>query len=243
MLPKTKKTIIIMPAYNAEKTLKRTFEDIPKDIISGIILGDDCSKDNTIEIAKSLGIKVLKTPLNLGYGGNQKMLYDEALKDGADVVVMIHPDWQYDATKIPQLIAPILKGEKDVMLGSRVLGGRLGTLAGGMPIYKFISNRFLTLCENLTLRLKLSEYHTGMRAYSREVLEKIPYQKNSDNFVFDTEVLAEVAAAKFRAGEIPVPCRYFSEASSVNFVNSTIYGFQTLAVCLKYVVNKSKYIL
>lgn len=236
-----KKTIVIMPAYNAERTLKRTFDDIPKDVVSSIILGDDCSKDNTIDIARSLGIKVLKTPLNLGYGGNQKMLYNEALNDGADVIVMIHPDWQYDATKIPELIAPILKGEKDVMLGSRVLGGRRGTLAGGMPIYKFISNRFLTLCENLTLRLKLSEYHTGMRAYSRKVLETIPYNNNSDNFVFDTEVLAEIAAAKFSVGEIPIPCRYFKEASSVNFVNSTIYGLETLKVCFKYLVDKSSY--
>ncbi|OGC04937.1 glycosyl transferase family 2 [candidate division WOR-1 bacterium RIFOXYA12_FULL_43_27] len=235
------KTIVIMPAYNAAKTLRRTYEDIPKDIVSEIILGDDCSHDNTIEIARSLGIKVLKTPLNLGYGGNQKMLYDAALKEGADIIVMIHPDWQYDATKIPQLIAPIIKGEKDVMLGSRILGGKRGTLAGGMPIYKFISNRFLTLCENLTLGLKLSEYHTGMRAYSRKVLETVPYQKNSDNFVFDTEFLAEAAANKFRVGEIAIPCRYFSEASSVNFVNSTIYGLQTLSVCWHYLVDKARY--
>lgn len=230
-----------MPAYNAARTLRRTYEDISKEIVSSIILGDDCSGDNTIEIARSLGIKVLKTPLNLGYGGNQKMLYDEALKDGADIVVMIHPDWQYDATKIPELIRPIIKGEKDVMLGSRILGGKRGTLAGGMPVYKFISNRFLTLCENLTLGLKLSEYHTGMRAYSRKVLETVPYQKNSDNFVFDTEFLAEVAAGGFRTGEIAIPCRYFAEASSVNFINSSIYGLETLSVCLRYLIDKSRY--
>jgi len=237
----SKKITVIMPAYNAERTLRRTYEDIPQNLVSSIILGDDCSQDNTIEIARSLGIKVLKTPLNLGYGGNQKMLYNEALSDGADIVIMIHPDWQYDATKIPDLIDPIIKGEKDVMLGSRVLGGKRGTLAGGMPLYKYISNRFLTLCENLTLRLKLSEYHTGMRAYSRKVLETIPYNKNSDNFVFDTEVLAEIAASQFSVGEIPIPCRYFKEASSVNFLNSTIYGLETLKVCLKYLVDKSCY--
>ena len=230
-----------MPAYNAASTLKRTYEDIPHQMVSQIILGDDCSQDNTIQIARSLGIKVLKTPLNLGYGGNQKMLYDEALKDGAEIIIMIHPDWQYDATKIPELIGPIISGEKDVMLGSRILGGRIGTLAGGMPLYKFISNRFLTFCENLVFKLNLSEYHTGMRAYSRKVLESIPYKKNSDNFVFDTEVLAEIAAAGFRVGEIPIPCRYFKEASSVNFLNSIIYGLETLAVCIKYIIDKSNY--
>ncbi|MFA4967311.1 MAG: glycosyltransferase family 2 protein [Candidatus Margulisiibacteriota bacterium] len=226
------KVIVVMPAYNAEKTLEMTYRDIPKGMASEIILGDDCSSDNTVEIAKRLGIHVLVTPKNLGYGGNQKMLYKEALDRGADVVVMVHPDWQYDATKIPELIDLILKGKKDVMLGSRVLGG--GTLAGGMPVWKYISNRFLTFCENLTFGLKLSEYHTGMRAYSRKVLETIPFILNSNDFVFDTEVLAEVARHKFRTGEISVPCRYFPEASSVNFFRSVVYGLETLWVCLKY---------
>lgn len=233
------KIIVVMPAYNAEKTLEKTFSDIPKDKVFEVILGDDCSSDRTVEIAGSLGIRVLKTPRNLGYGGNQKMLYKEALTRGAEVIVMLHPDWQYDATKIPELVAPILKGEKDVMLGSRILGGRRGTLAGGMPIYKFISNRFLTLAENLSLGLCLSEYHTGFRAYSRKVLETIPYQLNSDDFVFDTEVLAEVAAFGFKAGEIPVPCRYFSEASEINFWRSSVYGLLTLWVCLKYLLHKA----
>jgi len=228
------KVIVVMPAYNAEKTLGKTYGDIPMNLISEVMLGDDCSKDNTVAIAKKLGITVLVTPMNLGYGGNQKMLYREALKRKADIIVMLHPDWQYDATKIPELIGPILKGERDVMLGSRVLGG--GTLAGGMPIWKYISNRFLTFCENLTLGLKLSEYHTGMRAYSRKVLETIPFDSNSNDFVFDTEVLAEVARYKFRTGEIAVPCRYFPEASSVNFIRSTVYGLSTLWVCLKYLL-------
>jgi len=224
-----------MPAYNAEKTLKKTFDDIPKDLVSEVILGDDCSSDNTVKLAEELGIIVFQTPRNLGYGGNQKMLYKEALKRGADIVVMVHPDWQYDATKIPQMIEPLISGEAEVMMGSRILGG--GTLAGGMPIYKYISNRFLTWAENLTLRLKLSEYHTGFRAFSRKALEGIPFEKYSNNFVFDTEMLAGVARAKFRVGEIPVPCRYFPEASSVNFLNSTIYGLQTLWVCLKFALH------
>jgi len=232
------KVIVVMPAYNAEKTLKKTYDDIPHDIVDGIILGDDCSKDNTIKIAGSLGIKVLKTPANLGYGGNQKMLYKDALASGADVVVMLHPDWQYDATKIPQMIGPIVSGEEDIMLGSRVLSGGRGTLAGGMPIWKYISNVFLTLCENLTFGLGLSEYHTGFRAYSKKALESIPFEKNSNDFVFDTELLAQAARTNLRVGEIPVPCRYFPEASSVNFKRSAIYGLQTLWVCFKYLMKK-----
>jgi glycosyltransferase involved in cell wall biosynthesis len=230
--------IVIMPAYNAEKTLAKTYNDIPRDVISEVILGDDCSTDNTISIAEKLGITVLKTSCNTGYGGNQKMLYREALGRGADVIVMLHPDWQYDATKIPELIRPILKGEKDVMLGSRILGGRRGTLAGGMPLYKFISNRFLSWVENLTFRLNLSEYHTGFRAFSRRVLETIPFELNSDDFVFDSEVLAEVSAFGFRVGEIPIPCRYFSEASEINFWRSTLYGLQTIWICWKFLLHK-----
>jgi glycosyltransferase involved in cell wall biosynthesis len=228
------KVIVVMPAYNAEKTLEKTYNDIPHDVVDEVILGDDCSKDRTVDVARSLGIHVEITPKNLGYGGNQKMLYKEAIDHGADVIVMLHPDWQYDATKIPQMIEPIIKGEKDMMMGSRVLGGGIDTLAGGMPVWKYISNVFLTLCENLSFRLGLSEYHTGFRAYSRKLLETIPFEKNSNDFVFDTEVLARVARAGFRVGEIPVPCRYFPEASSVNFMRSTVYGLQTLWVCVKY---------
>ncbi len=236
------KVIVIMPAYNAEKTLEKTFNDIPKGIVNEVILGDDCSSDRTVEIAQRLGIRVLKTPRNLGYGGNQKMLYQEALDRGADIIVMVHPDWQYDATKLPELIAPIAAGEKDLMMGSRLLGGgKRGAFAGGMPFYKLISNRFLTLVENLTFRLKLSEYHTGFRAFSRRLLATIPFEKNSDDFVFDTEVLAETAAAGLAAGEIAVPCRYFPEASEINFRRSAVYGLQTLAVCLRYLLAKGAY--
>lgn len=232
------KVIVIMPAYNAEKTLEKTFRDIPSGSAAEVIVGDDCSKDRTVEIAKKLGIRVLKTPRNLGYGGNQKMLYREALKLGADVIVMVHPDWQYDATKVPDMAAPIIAGKVDLMMGSRVLGGSRGTLAGGMPIYKLISNKFLTWVENLVLGLKLSEYHTGFRAFSRKLLEAIPFENNSDDFVFDTEVLAEAAAFGFKAGEVAVPCRYFAEASEINFWRSTIYGLSTLWVCGKYLLHK-----
>jgi len=229
------KVVVVMPAYNAEKTLEKTYQDIPKDKVDEIILGDDCSSDRTVEIAQSLGLRVLKTPRNLGYGGNQKMLYREALARKADVIVMLHPDWQYDATKIPELIEPILKGEKDVMMGSRILsGGKRGAYAGGMPLYKLISNRFLTWIENLVFKLNLSEYHSGFRAYSRKFLETIPFEKNSNDFVFDTEIWAEAAAYGFRVGEIPVPCRYFPEASEINFGRSVIYGLQTLWVCVKF---------
>ena len=234
------KVFVVMPAYNAEKTLEKTYKDISRDIVNETILGDDCSHDNTIEIAKSLGIKVMKTPKNLGYGGNQKMLYKEALSTGADVIVMLHPDWQYDATKIPQMVASIIKGEKDMMMGSRLLGGKRGTLAGGMPIYKLISNRFLSFVENLVFGLKLSEYHTGFRAYSKKFLETIPFEKNSDDFVFDTEVLSQAAFYKFKVGEVAVPCRYFPEASEINFWRSTVYGFSTLWVCARYILHKIK---
>jgi glycosyltransferase involved in cell wall biosynthesis len=236
------KAIVIMPAYNAEQTLEKTWRDIPQSLVNEVILGDDCSSDRTVEIAQRLGIRVLKTPRNLGYGGNQKMLYREALARGADVIVMVHPDWQYDATKIPEMIAPIAAGRKDLMMGSRLLGGgKRGAFAGGMPFYKLISNRFLTLVENLTFRLDLSEYHTGFRAFSRRLLSVIPFENNSDDFVFDTEVLAETAAAGLAAGEIAVPCRYFAEASEINFWRSSVYGLQTLAVCLRYLLAKDSF--
>ncbi|MFA5183609.1 MAG: glycosyltransferase family 2 protein [Syntrophales bacterium] len=228
------KIIVIMPAYNAEKTLAKTFRDIPSGSVSEILLGDDCSTDQTIEIAKRLGIVVLKTPRNLGYGGNQKMLYREALARGADVIVMLHPDWQYDATKIPAMVAPLLRREKEMMMGSRLLNGKDGTLAGGMPLYKYISNRFLSFVEEMTFQLKLSEYHSGFRAFSRKVIENLPLEKYSNDFVFDTEMIAGVAALGLRAGEIAVPCRYFPEASEINFQRSLVYGLATLWTCLKY---------
>jgi len=228
-----------MPAYNAARTLERTYADIPDRTVDQIILVDDVSKDETVEIARQLGLDVIIHQQNLGYGGNQKTCYDAALAAGADIVVMLHPDYQYDATRVPDLIAPIARGEADLMLGSRFLGD---PLAGGMPRWKYISNRFLTTVENLAFGLHLSEYHTGLRAYSRRLLEAIPYRLNSDDFVFDQELVAQVVAAgmRDRIGEIAVPTRYFEEASSVNFQRSVVYGLSTLRVVLRYVLHRAK---
>jgi len=228
--PETKAAVVIvMPAYNAAKTLERTYRDIPHDLISRIILVDDVSRDETVGIARQLGLDVIVHRQNLGYGGNQKTCYDAALAGPADVVVMLHPDYQYDATRIPDLVAPILADEKDLMLGSRFLGD---PRAGGMPAWKWVSNRFLTGVENRAFGLRLSEYHTGLRAYSRRLLETIPYRLNSDDFVFDQELIAQVVAAGLghRIGEIAVPTRYFEEASSVGFRRSVVYGLSTLRV-------------
>jgi len=230
------KTVIVLPAYNAARTLERTISDIPRGCYDDIILVDDCSRDGTVEEARRLGLKVFVHDKNRGYGGNQKTCYKEALAMGADIVVMLHPDYQYDSTLVPELIRPIQEGKADMMLGSRFLSG--GTLAGGMPLYKYISNRILTMIENLVLGQHLSECHTGFRAYSRRFLETIPFLLNSDNFVFDTEVIAQAVAFGFRIGEIAVPTRYFKEASSVNFKNSVIYGLSTLAVMVRYLLAK-----
>ncbi len=230
------KVIVVMPAYNAARTLERTYDDLPHEVVDHVILVDDVSRDETVEIAERLGLKVIVHVQNRGYGGNQKTCYIEALRDGADVVVMLHPDYQYDSRLVPQLIAPIQRGEADLVLGSRLLGG--GTLAGGMPRWKFVSNRFLTIVENATLGQHLSECHTGFRAYSRRLLETIPFLLNSDDFVFDTEVIAQTVAFGFRVGEIPVPTRYFAEASSVNFRRSVAYGLGTLAVMARYLLDR-----
>jgi glycosyltransferase involved in cell wall biosynthesis len=232
-----RRVIVVMPAYNAAKTLERTYADIPHDRVDQIILVDDVSGDETVDIARQLGLDVIIHQQNLGYGGNQKTCYDAALAAGADVVVMLHPDYQYDATRIPALIEPILSGEADLMLGSRFLGD---PLAGGMPGWKFVSNRFLTVLENLAFGLRLSEYHTGLRAYSRRLLETIPYRLNSDDFVFDQELVAQVVAAGgMRISEIAVPTRYFEEASSVNFRRSVVYGLSTLRVVLRYLLHRA----
>jgi glycosyltransferase involved in cell wall biosynthesis len=229
---------VVMPAYNAAQTLERTYADIPFDVVDHIILVDDVSKDETVDIAKNLGLQVVVHRQNRGYGGNQKTCYATALEEGADVVVMLHPDYQYDATRIPELIAPIVAGEKDLMLGSRFLGN---PLAGGMPRWKYISNRFLTGVENIVFGLRLSEYHTGLRAYSRTLLEAIPYELNSDDFVFDQELIAQVVAAhRFKIGEIGVPTRYFEEASSVGFKRSVVYGLSTLGVVIRYVLHATR---
>jgi glycosyltransferase involved in cell wall biosynthesis len=229
--------VIVMPAYNAAQTLERTYADIPHDLVHRIILVDDVSRDETVEIARQLGLDVIIHAQNRGYGGNQKTCYDAALEAGADIVVMLHPDYQYDATRIPDLIAPIAAGERDLMLGSRFLGD---PRAGGMPIWKFVSNRALTTVENVAFELRLSEYHTGLRAYSRGLLETIPYHANSDDFVFDQELISQVVAAGLgrRIGEIAVPTRYFDEASSVGFRRSVVYGLSTLRVVARYLLHR-----
>ncbi len=223
-----------MPAYNAAKTVEKTHGDIPKDLVSKVILVDDASSDETAEISRQLGLDVIVHVQNKGYGGNQKTCYVEALSAGADIIVMVHPDNQYDATRIPSMIQPIIDGKADLVMGSRLLGGRAETLQGGMPIWKYISNRFLTTVENLALGTHLSEAHTGFRAYSRKLLLTIPFLLNSDDFVFDSEVIAQTVAFGFKIAEVPVPTRYFPEASSVNFRRSVIYGFSTLNVARKY---------
>jgi glycosyltransferase involved in cell wall biosynthesis len=226
--------VVVMPAYNAAKTVEKTHGDLPKEVVDKVILVDDASQDETPEIARKLGLDVIVHVQNKGYGGNQKTCYLEALAAGADVVVMLHPDNQYDATRVPDMIQPIVEGRADFVLGSRLLDGRKATLKGGMPIWKYISNRFLTTVENLVLGTKLSEAHTGFRAYSRRFLTTIPFLLNSDDFVFDSEVIAQAVAFKFPIAEVPVPTRYFPEASSVNFRRSVIYGLSTLNVARKY---------
>lgn len=225
-----------MPAYNAAQTLERTYADIPHDLVDHVILVDDVSGDETVGIARRLGLEVIVHRQNLGYGGNQKTCYDRALEWGADVVVMLHPDYQYDATRIPALIAPILAGERDLMLGSRFLGD---PIAGGMPRWKYVANRFLTGLENLAFGLRLSEYHTGLRAYSRRLLTTIPYRRNSNDFVFDQELIAQVVAAGgLGIGEVAVPTRYFAEASSVGFRRSVVYGLSTLRVVARFLLHR-----
>ncbi len=236
-MPEKFKVVVVMPAYNAARTLERTYNDIPPQTVDEVIVVDDVSKDETVDIARKLGLKVVIHIQNRGYGGNQKTCYIEALRDDADVVVMLHPDYQYDSTCIPDLIAPIERGEVDMMIGSRLLSG--STLAGGMPVWKYVSNRFLTAVENLALGQHLSEMHTGFRAYSRRLLETIPFLLNSDNFVFDTEVIAEAVAFGFRIGEIAVPTRYFAEASSVDFRRSVEYGLGTLRVMGRYSLHRT----
>lgn len=235
--PGAKKVVIVMPAYNAALTLERTYADIPHDLVHHVILVDDVSRDDTVEIARRLGLETIVHRQNRGYGGNQKTCYDRALEWGADVVVMLHPDYQYDATRIGALVAPILAGEADLVLGSRFLGD---PLAGGMPGWKFVANRFLTGVENIAFGLRLSEYHTGLRAYGRDLLERIPYDLNSDDFVFDQELIAQVVAAgDLRVAEIGVPTRYFEEASSVGFRRSVVYGLSTLRVVARYLLHRS----
>ena len=235
---KKQKVVIVLPAYNAEKTLLKTYKDIPNDYRKNVILVDDSSGDKTVAIAKKLKIQVFVHKKNLGYGGNQKTCYQQALKLNPDIIVMLHPDYQYDPKLIPALVAMIESGNYDVVLGSRILGG--GALKGGMPLYKYISNRVLTFFENLCTGIKLSEYHTGLRAYKAEVLKNINFQKNSNDFVFDNQILLQIIAKNYRIGEISCPTKYFKEASSINFIRSLKYGVSCVYWSIIYFLGRIK---
>jgi glycosyltransferase involved in cell wall biosynthesis len=230
---KRPKVIVVMPAYNAALTLERTIRDIPPGAVDEVVLVDDCSKDKTVETARALGITVIEHEKNTGYGGNQKTCYREALARGADVVVMVHPDYQYDPRLVPYFTGYVTNDVCDVMLGSRVRT-RAETLSAGMPIWKYVSNRCLTIVENVALGQNLGDFHSGFRVYSRRVLETIPFENNSDGFVFDSEFLAQAAWFGFRIGDAPIPCRYFDEASSIRLTASIVYGTKTLGVLAKF---------
>ncbi|MBP7211867.1 glycosyltransferase family 2 protein [bacterium] len=231
-----KKVVVIMPAYNAEKTLKKTYDEIYRDIVDEIILVDDNSIDNTKDVSKELRITTIVHKKNLGYGGNQKSCYKAALRAGADIVVMLHPDYQYTPKLIPAVVSMMAFGEYDAVVASRMLGN--SALKGGMPLYKLISNKFLTAFENMLLGENLSEYHTGFRGFSRKVLEKLPLADCSNDFIFDNESLALLFYYGYKIGEISCPTKYFKEASSINFLRSCKYGLCVLAVSLKYFIAK-----
>ncbi|MFM7056800.1 MAG: glycosyltransferase family 2 protein [Planctomycetota bacterium] len=237
-VPEKPRVIAVMPAYNAASTLEATLRDIPADAVDEIILVDDCSRDDTVAVARKLGLTVIRHDRNTGYGGNQKTCYSEALRRGADIVVMIHPDYQYDSRVIPVAAELIRIGNVDVVLGSRIRT-RAEALQGGMPAWKYIANRCLTIFENVVLGQNLGDFHSGFRAYRREVLETIPWQLNSNDFVFDTQFLAQAVFLGFRLGDIPVPVRYFDEASSINFRRSLRYGLLTLWVMLAFWLNRT----
>jgi glycosyltransferase involved in cell wall biosynthesis len=222
-----KRVHVVLPAYNADRTLEKTVADIPRDVVDEILLVDDASTDSTAELGRRLGLHTIVHPENRGYGGNQKTCYIESLRRGADIVVMVHPDYQYDPRLVPSMASLIAQGVYDVVLGSRILGG--GALAGGMPRYKYVSNRFLTLIQNLLIGQKLSEYHTGYRAFARHVLETLPLAANSDDFVFDNQMLAQVHYFGFRIGEVSCPTRYRNDSSSIRFAASCRYGLGVLA--------------
>lgn len=231
-----KRIAVVMPAYNAEKTLETTYREIPNEIIDIVILVDDQSQDETVRIAQSLGIDTVVHPKNRGYGGNQKTCYKNALEHGADVVVMLHPDYQYTPRLLVTMASMVAFGEYDIALGSRVLCG--GALKGGMPFYKYVSNRFLTFAQNTMIGANLSEYHTGYRAFSREVLLKLPLEENSDNFVFDNQMLAQAVFFGFRIGEVSCPTKYFEEASSISLLPSIRYGVGVLKTSAQFVWQK-----
>jgi glycosyltransferase involved in cell wall biosynthesis len=233
----SEKVVVVMPAYNAGQTLKMTYEDLPRDAVSLVILVDDGSTDETIEIAKQLHLELFVHTRNYGYGANQKTCYSEALKAGAGIVVMVHPDYQYDPRLLPEIIAPIVSGNADVVLGSRLMGE--SPIKQGMPWWKYAGNRFLTTLENRIFGLSLSEFHTGYRAFRREALEYINFTMNSDGFIFDQEIIAQIVAANFRIVEVPISTRYFPEASSVGFVQSCLYGLQILWLLLRQVLHRT----
>lgn len=229
----SRRIVVVLPAYNASKTLEQTYREIPMDIVDDVVLVDDHSRDDTAEVARALGIEhVIRHENNRGYGGNQKTCYTKALDLGADIVIMLHPDYQYTPALIPVMAWIIANDVYPVVLGSRILGN--GARKGGMPLYKYIANRGLTLIQNLLVGQKLSEYHTGYRAFSRTVLESTSWQKNSDDFVFDNEMLSQIIMAGFPIGEVTCPTKYFDDASSINFRRSTIYGFGVLAVSFQH---------
>jgi glycosyltransferase involved in cell wall biosynthesis len=234
-----KKLVVVLPAYNAAKTLEITYNEIPFDIVDDVVLVDDASKDDTSELGKKLGIKhVIKHQQNKGYGGNQKSCYNKAKEIGADIVVMLHPDYQYTPKLIHAIASIIAYDVYPVVYGSRILGK--GALKGGMPVYKYIANRFLTLTQNILMNQKLSEYHTGYRAFSIDVLNKIPFELNSDDFIFDNEITAQIFYAGFEVGEVTCPTKYFDEASSINFKRSVTYGLGVLRVSFQYFLQQSK---
>jgi len=227
-----KKVIVVMPAFNAERTLERTYREIPFDLVDEVLLVDDGSADNTMVISQALGLTSFLHEKNMGYGKNQKTCYREALARAADIVVMVHPDYQYSPKLVTPLVGMIAFGEYDVVIASRILGN--GALEGGMPLHKYVANRFLTAFQNLLIGQKLSEYHTGYRAFSRKVLESLPLEENTNDFLFDNEVLAQVIYFKFKIGEISCPTRYFEEASSITFARSVKYGLGVLITSLKF---------
>jgi glycosyltransferase involved in cell wall biosynthesis len=231
-----KKVIVVMPAYNAEKTLEKTLDDIPAGWVDEIILCDDASRDGTVALARKLGLRVLVHPVNRGYGGNQKTLYTEALKRGGEIMVMVHPDHQYDPTVIPQLVQPLLEERCDAVFGSRMLGGR--PLEGGMPKWKYLANIFLTAAENAVFYMYLTEYHSGLRAYSRRYLKAVNFMTNSDDFVFDSEIIAQGVWQGMHIREIPIETRYFAEASQIGMGRSIVYGLSILKTLVKFKLHK-----
>jgi len=233
---KSKKIVVVMPAYNAEKTLRKTYESMPHELINQVLVVDDASQDHTTEVAQQLGLKVIQHDRNQGYGANQKTCYRAALEAGADIVVMLHPDYQYEPRLIEAMAAMVSSGVYDIVLGSRILAQN--SLKGGMPFYKYLANRFLTFAQNILIGQKLSEYHTGYRAFSRQVLEALPLNQNSDDFIFDNQMLVQAVYHGFRIGEISCPTKYFAEASSINFKRSVEYGLGVLKCSFQFFFQK-----